>query len=692
MLWRPSASRTYSTKSVELARRVSPVLWSSILRPDEPGTKWTRSPPRSAWGAPSRSYRTKEPGASAMARSTTSRGKRIRPASVCGRPASSSRRRISGPRISKPTSARTRFASSTIRPINSSSRMFRLGRMRLLGSRHQGGERQRSRLEGLLAASMVGYAVSRAPSIPPDGPPVARDATGVESASVERHCLAPVGDVRVEAERTHFRFDGDLGLSVAVDEEDASREAGTPLLFALGEVAEPVQQLGLVGMGREAADRADPAAYVAVLAVELDDLHPGLDVRPERSLTLVPDEQQRRVRIPDEIPQVPDDPPACQHPVRRDDHVRPRCGRDGLGLRQEAGLVLVRVIERRVALAQQLARLLVEVGGVAAVDVGRLRGHRRIEVERKQRDFAAVDQSVELPDDLLRPTDRKRRDEQHALRLRDHSDRLGEDPDRLVAGFVLPSPIGRLDEDVIGVGQDGRVADDRGAGPTEVAGEDDRPLRATLALDDADADDRGTQDMAGIEVAGMDPGGDLELRVVLDRPELGDGCLGFLLRLERLIEIDLELRGLVAELDLRVRYRRRGCRRDGRGHLLRHARGGDRGSIGCRRWSLRLFGRTPASAELDGRLGMLGEMNGSVVGRAFLCVVVSHLVRMLALPACLPLGELLLEAARVEEDQLGQLACPAGGDDRAVEAGVDDMRDQPAVVEMSVRQENRVDP
>ena len=190
----------------------------------------------------------------------------------------------------------------------------------------------------------------------------------------------------------------------------------------------------------------------------------------------------------------------------------------------------------------------------------------------------------------------------------------------------------------------------------------------------------------------MDPGGDLELRVVLDRPELGDCCLGLLLRVERLIEIDLELRGLVAELDLRVRYRRRGCRRDGRGHLLRHARGGDRGSIGCRRWSLRLFGRTPASAELDGRLGMLGEMNGSVVGRAFLCVVVSHLVRMLALPACLPLGELLLEAARVEEDQLGQLACPAGGDDRAVEACVDDMRDQPAVVEMSVRQENRVDP
>ena len=53
---RPSARRTYSTKSVEFARRVSPVRWSRTLSPLEPGTKWTRSPPMSAWASPSRSY------------------------------------------------------------------------------------------------------------------------------------------------------------------------------------------------------------------------------------------------------------------------------------------------------------------------------------------------------------------------------------------------------------------------------------------------------------------------------------------------------------------------------------------------------------------------------------------------------------------------------------------------------------
>ncbi len=78
MLARPSASRTYSTKSVEFARRVSPVRWSRTLRPDEPGTKWTRSPPMSACGSPARSYSENDDGAVAIAASTTSRGKSTR--------------------------------------------------------------------------------------------------------------------------------------------------------------------------------------------------------------------------------------------------------------------------------------------------------------------------------------------------------------------------------------------------------------------------------------------------------------------------------------------------------------------------------------------------------------------------------------------------------------------------------------
>ena len=81
--------------------------------------------------SPSRSYSQNDDGADAIAASTTSRGNRTRsPVASVGSPWSSSRRRISLPRTSIPTSARTRIASSTIRPMSSSSRMWSDGRMR----------------------------------------------------------------------------------------------------------------------------------------------------------------------------------------------------------------------------------------------------------------------------------------------------------------------------------------------------------------------------------------------------------------------------------------------------------------------------------------------------------------------------------------------------------------------------------
>ena len=135
-------------------------------------------------------------------------------------------------------------------------------------------------------------------------------------------------------------------------------------------------------------------------------------------------------------------------------------------------------------------RLLVVVVGVAAIDVGRLGRHRRVEIEREERDLAALDQPIELPDDLLRPPDRERWDEEDAVGLGDHPDRLGEDADRLGLRLVFAAAVGRFDEDVIGVGQRRRVAQDRRAGPSEVAREDDRPFLATVLVLDAETDDR----------------------------------------------------------------------------------------------------------------------------------------------------------------------------------------------------------
>src|SRR5690349_2333573 len=72
------------------------------------------------------------------------------------------------------------------------------------------------------------------------------------SVSVEGDALVPVRDVGREPERAHLRLERDLRLRVAVDEEDAPRITGCARLLAVDEPPEPIEQLALVGMGREA--------------------------------------------------------------------------------------------------------------------------------------------------------------------------------------------------------------------------------------------------------------------------------------------------------------------------------------------------------------------------------------------------------------------------------------------------------
>ena len=55
--------------------------------------------------------------------------------------------------------------------------------------------------------------------------------------SVERHLLVPVRDVGIEPERAHLRLERDLRVGVAVDEEDAPREARRRPALAVREAA-----------------------------------------------------------------------------------------------------------------------------------------------------------------------------------------------------------------------------------------------------------------------------------------------------------------------------------------------------------------------------------------------------------------------------------------------------------------------
>ena len=75
-------------------------------------------------------------------------------------------------------------------------------------------------------------------------------------------------DLRPEAERLDLRFHDDLGFRVAVHEEHGARVAGLARLFPAPEVTDPVEELRLIRVGGEAADRSNAAAHLVDLAVE----------------------------------------------------------------------------------------------------------------------------------------------------------------------------------------------------------------------------------------------------------------------------------------------------------------------------------------------------------------------------------------------------------------------------------------
>ena len=237
------------------------------------------------------------------------------------------------------------------------------------------------------------------------------------------------------------------------------------------------------------------------------------------------------------------------------------------------------------------------------------------------------------------------------------------------SGAPACAAVGRLDEDVVGVGHDRRVAQDRRARPAEVAGEDDRPLLPALGLLDAEPDDRGTQDVPRVHERGVDARRDLDLVAVVEGLELREGELGVLGRVQRRVEVDLEVRRLGAQLGLGVAWP--GARRvagfvhgfDGRGDVLGFLvagrRGGDvGGGRGC--------GGAGGAARARPRLARGGQVDSRLVLVGLAPVVGLDLVGVPLLPACLALGELLVELAGVEQDERRELDRAGGGVDRTL--------------------------
>ena len=102
---------------------------------------------------------------------------------------------------------------------------------------------------------------------------------------------------------------------------------------------------------------------------------------------------------------------------------------------------------------------------------------------------------------------------------------------------------------------------------------------------------------------------------------------------------------------------------------------------------------TTVASSTAGLAGLAGrrEVDRGVVLVGFLAVVGRDLVRVALLPAGLALGELLVELAGVEQDERGQLDRAGGGVDPAAIALLDQQRQQPAMVEVGVGQQDRIE-
>ncbi len=224
-----------------------------------------------------------------------------------------------------------------------------------------------------------------------------------------------------------------------------------------------------------------------------------------------------------------------------------------------------------------------------------------------------------------------------------------------------------------------RVAQDRRPGAAEVAGADDDPFLPALPVGDAQPDDRRAEDVPGVDERGVDARRDLDLLAVAERLELGERDLGVLGGVQRRVEVHVELGRLGAQVGLGVARPRPG------GLVHGSTEVGTCSPVAPRRrgHGLRLAARglLPDPCQLDGLRVLVG----------LLAVVGLDLVGVALLPARVALGELLVELARVEQDQGRQLDRSGGRVDRAAVPGLHSSGQQPAVVEVGVGQQHRVE-
>ncbi len=195
--------------------------------------------------------------------------------------------------------------------------------------------------------------------------------------------------------------------------------------------------------------------------------------------------------------------------------------------------------------------------------------------------------------------------------------------------------------------------------------------------------------MAGVVVYGGDTRRDDDGCLVLDRPESCERVLGLSLVVEGLLEDEVRVQGAAGHgsLVIGMAYRRE-AQASPHALLVVESQlvysGGDYVPVGSEVAGVKL-------ARRRGRVFLLRDQLLLLDSLLLTLVLARRLVRVLGRPVAVALRVLLLELARVEQHESGELDRAPGGVDGPVEALGHDVGDEAAVIQVRVGQDDGVE-
>src|SRR5437773_3957555 len=265
--------------------------------------------------------------------------------------------------------------------------------------------------------------------------------------------------------RLDLRGEGFAGSRLSMHDESTFRGGA--------ERAQPAKNFARIRMRRKGFHTLDLRPNLHRFSVNLYLPRAVLQELPARSVGLEPYEQDRVSRVRQPVDQMVQDPASGRHAACRDDHAGEAHAVQVLGFFRAVDEMKVGTQHRAgPRVLEHGPGLVIEVRDVVAEEPGHVDCHRAVHINRQVRDPVV---RLHLPDDVeqrLSATDREGRDDQ-----------ASSAPRRLVDNFcqtllcllfrMLPVSIGRFHQQVVGVLEGARIAQDLCVVPAQVSGKND---------------------------------------------------------------------------------------------------------------------------------------------------------------------------------------------------------------------------